>query len=93
MDNRTAPRTVPPTRPTHLTPWQEYERAAVVSRQWRKAWEKTHEHRYRVLAEACQQMAQEWLEVAHRLRDISADIFQHETNKLAPESVPELELA
>jgi hypothetical protein len=92
MGDRSAPKALPPNRPTHLTPWQEYERAVAVSRQWRQVWETTHQHRYLVLANACQRMAQEWLGVAHRLNDISNSVFEHETSKLAPVRVRELEL-
>ena len=93
MGNRSAPIAPPPNRPPHLTPWQEYERAVAVSCQWRQIWGTTHQHRYLVLANACQRMAQEWLGVAQRLNDISSSVFEHETNKLASERVPELELA
>jgi hypothetical protein len=38
-------------------------------------------------------MARERPEVARRLHEISTSFFQHETDKLATISVPELELA
>jgi hypothetical protein len=63
-----------------------------VSRQWRHAWKTTKQHRYLVLADACERMAQEWLGVAYRFKDISSSVFEHETNKLAPARVRELEL-
>jgi hypothetical protein len=92
MGNRIAPRSLPPNRATPLTPWQEYERAVAVSRQWLQAWEMTKQKQYLVLADACQRMAQEWLGVAHQFNDISRTVFEHETKKLAPELVPEFEL-
>ena len=92
MDNHTAPRALPPIAPTRRTPWQEYERAVAVSRQWRQAWEMTNQHQHLLLADACERMAQEWLRVAHRFNDISNSVFEHETNKFAPARVRELEL-
>ena len=70
-----------------------YERAVVVSRQWRKAWEQTNQQRYLLLANACQQMAREWLAIAHRSHEISRSVFEHEADKLAPPREHELELA
>ena len=93
MDHRVRHRARPSAQSTHLTPWQEYERAVVVSRQWREAWERTNQQRYLLVANACQQMAQEWLGVAHRSHEISRSVFEHEVGKLAPPREPELELA
>ena len=93
MDGCILQRARPPAQPKRLTPWQEYERAVVVSRQWREAWERTNQQRYLLVANACQQMAQEWLGVAHRSHEISRSVFEHEVGKLAPPREPELELA
>jgi hypothetical protein len=51
---------------------EEYGRAINVSRQWVDCWQKTKDPRHLSLADACQEMAQQWLKIAQQERQIAA---------------------
>ena len=87
MDNM-----IPPTHlPKRPTPLEEYRRAVAVQAQWRALWDKTRNRRHLSAALTCQRMAQDWLKIAVRQRQISDAEFRRENNKL---TVPKkLELA
>jgi hypothetical protein len=74
-----------------LTPREEYERGIKVSRQWFDCWQKTQDPRHLSLADACQDIAQQWLDIAQQEHQLSRSTFKRESKKPTP--ISELELA
>jgi hypothetical protein len=79
-----------PARPGRFTPWEEYGRAIKVSRPWFECWQKTKDPRHLCLADACQDMAEQWLSLAHQQHQISNNTFKRESEKSSAISEPEL---
>jgi hypothetical protein len=65
-----------------LTPWQEYQRAFAIYLQWLRTAKQTGDPRHRAIAVACQQIAHEWLQLAHHEHQISVAMFHRESGRL-----------
>jgi hypothetical protein len=83
----------PPARPGRPTHREEYERAVTVSRQWFDCWERTKDPRHLLVAQACQEVAHQWLKSAHKERRMSSSTVTRENDKLMPTPTRELEPA
>jgi hypothetical protein len=73
---------LPTRRKGRLTPWQEYQRAFAVDLQWLRTAKRTGDPGHRAIAVACQQIAHEWLQLAHYEHQISVARFRRENGRL-----------